>query len=360
MDDPANERVFEFPSSVRLFLLPVALVCGVIFLFEIFQPSVHNLALEAVAILVGGMQLRTFSHLRYRIAVSDDGIRYMPHGDSPIFLQWSEIANLELRERLGDARLVISDATRLRQMNLDYRLDRFQDLLSFVADHATNCDPHPPLPSSFHIGYLEQTVVVIVFFVSIGGSIYFMRTGQSINAYGDGARTVRPDPGCHARSTSTQHDGVDGLDRHQLSWLEARNCGRIGKRRALCIERGSRGSVWTVVWLDRLKGGRSNYGAFPKVRWLSTTACATHGRRPRIRAWFRRCRTFDEDIGVGVDAVGAFSFGAIDRCRESWLVRLRNDRLAPRSRMQFNSIPKMRTCFFRGRRASCRGSTPIC
>jgi hypothetical protein len=106
VDEPANERVFEFPSSVRLFLLPVALVCGVIFLFEIFQPSLNNLALAAVAILVVGMQLRSFSRLRYRVAVSDDGIRYMPHGDSPIFLQWSEIANLELRERLGDARLV--------------------------------------------------------------------------------------------------------------------------------------------------------------------------------------------------------------------------------------------------------------
>ena len=254
MGDPANERVFEFPSSVRLFLLPVALVCGVIFLFEIFQPSLNNLALAAVAILVGGMQLRSFSRLRYRVAVSDDGIRYMPHGDSPTFLQWSEIANLELRERLGDARLVISDATRLRQMNLDYRLDRFQDLLSFVADHATNCDPHPPLPSSFHIGYLEQTVVVIVFFVAIGGSIYFVRTGQSINAPATAFGLFALIPVAmlaalpHSMTVST-----DSIVINYLGWRREIAVASVTGVR-FGIERGSRGSVWTVVWLDRLEG----------------------------------------------------------------------------------------------------------
>ena len=202
-----------------------------------------------MAILVGGMQLRTFSRLRYHVAVSDDGIRYMPHGDSPTFLQWREIANLELRERLGDARLVISDATRLRQMNLDYRLDRFQDLLSFVADHATNCDPHPPLPSSFHIGYLEQTVVVIVFFVAIGGSIYFVRTGQSINAPATAFGLFALIPVAmlaalpHSMTVST-----DSIVINYLGWRREIAVASVTGVR-FGIERGSRGSVWTVVWL---------------------------------------------------------------------------------------------------------------
>ena len=252
MENGANEVVFEFPSSVRLYLLPAAVVCGVMILFGILEPSLNNLALAAFVILVGAIQLISFSRLRYRVAVNDDGIRYLPCRHAPIFIRWSEVASLELRKRLGAAGLVVSDATRLRKMNLDYRLDRFQDLLSIVADRATNCDPHPSLPSTFHTGYLEQTAVVIVFIVSIGGSIYFARTGQSVNAAAFELFALIP-VGILAALPHSMTVSTDSIVLNYLGWQrEIAVASLTGVRFGL--ERGGRGSMWTVVWLDRIEG----------------------------------------------------------------------------------------------------------
>jgi hypothetical protein len=252
MENGANEVVFEFPSSVRLYLLPAAVVCGVMILFGILEPSLNNLALAAFVILVGAIQLISFSRLRYRVAVNDDGIGYLPCRHAPIFIRWSEVASLELRKRLGAAGLVVSDATRLRKMNLDYRLDRFQDLLSIVADRATNCDPHPSLPSTFHTGYLEQTAVVIVFIVSIGGSIYFARTGQSVNAAAFELFALIP-VGILAALPHSMTVSTDSIVLNYLGWQrEIAVASLTGVRFGL--ERGGRGSMWTVVWLDRIEG----------------------------------------------------------------------------------------------------------
>jgi hypothetical protein len=252
VEDGANETVFEFPSAIRLYLLPAAVVCGVMILFEIHEPSLNNLALAAFVILVGTIQLMSFSRLRYRVAVSDDGIRYMPYGAAPIYLRWDEVASLELQEAGFRGQLLVSDATRLRKMILDYRLDKFQDLLSIVADRAANCDPHPPYPSTFHTGYLEQTAVVFVFFVSIGGSIYFARTGQSVIAAAFGLFALIP-VGILAALPHSMTVSTDSIVLNYLGWQrEIAVASLTGVRFGL--ERGGRGSVWTVVWLDRIEG----------------------------------------------------------------------------------------------------------
>jgi len=104
VDEAANDAVFEFPYSIRLYLLPVAVACCVMILIAILEPSVNHLALAALVTLIGTVQFISFSRLRYRVAVSNDGIRYMPYAAAPIFFQWSEVASLELREGIGAAR----------------------------------------------------------------------------------------------------------------------------------------------------------------------------------------------------------------------------------------------------------------
>ena len=252
MHDPGDERVFEFPSSVRLYLLPAAVVCCVIILFEIHAPSLNNLVFAILVILVGTVQLIYFSRLRYRVAVSNDGIRYMPYGAAPIYLRWDEVASLELQEAGLRGQLLVSDATRLRKMILDYRLDKFQDLLSIVVDRATKCDPHPSYPSTFHTGYLEQPAVVFVFFISIGSSIYFARTGHSINAAAFGLFALLP-VGILAGLPHSMTVSTDSIVLNYLGWQrEIAVASVTGVRFGL--ERGGRGSVWTVVWLDRIEG----------------------------------------------------------------------------------------------------------
>ncbi len=248
MEGAANEAVFEFPSVIRLYLLPAAVVCCVMILFVIHAPSPNNLALAALVTLIGTIQFISFSRLRYRVSVSNDGIRYMPYADAPIFLQWSEVASLELREGIGAAQLVVSDPTRLRKMVLDYRLDKFQDLLSIVVDRAANCDPHPPLPSTFHTSYLDQSVIITVFLVCIVLSIYFAEANQSVYATAFGLFAVLPV--CvlavfpRSLNVSTNSLELRYLGRRREIALASVTGVRFG------IMRGNRGLLWTVVWLD--------------------------------------------------------------------------------------------------------------
>jgi hypothetical protein len=242
-----NETVFEFPSTKTLYLLPAAIVCGVFFLAEITTPSRSHLVLAILAIFAGTVQLIRFSGLRYRVALSDDGIRYMPYGQVPISLLWSEIANLRLRETSLRAQLVVSDAVLLRSIILDYRLDKFEDLLCIVVDRATNCDPHLALPKTFHTSYLDQVIVVIVFFVSIGLAIHFANLNQ-IYAAALGLFALL----CVGILAAVPHNLTVSFDSIAQGYL--------GRRREIApasitglrfgVQRGSRGSLWTVVLVE--------------------------------------------------------------------------------------------------------------
>ena len=248
MEPGANETVFEFPSAIKLYLLPAAIVCCVAILIAIHTPSSNSLAFAVLAITVGTIQFISFSLLRYRVAVSDDGIRYMPYGDAPIFLRWSEVAGLELRERGFVGRLVINDAPPLRKMTIDYRLGKFQDLLTIVVDRAANCDPHTPLPATFHTSYLDQAVAFIVFLASIVLSIYFARLNESayVTVFGlfallpIGVLVAFP----QSLTVSTNSLELAYLGRKREIALASVTGLRFG------IMRGGRGSLWTEVWLD--------------------------------------------------------------------------------------------------------------
>ncbi len=220
-------------------------------LIEILAPSLNHLALAIFAILVGTVQLTYFSRLRYRVAVSDDGIRYMPYGGAPIFLQWSEVASLELREAglqyALRGQLVLSDAARLRTMILDNRLDRFQNLLSIVVDRSTNCDPRPLLPKTFHISYLDQSIVVIVFFVCIALAIHFANLNQ-IYAAAFGLFALLPVGTLatlpHSLTVSTNLIALGYLGWRREIAITSVTGVRFG------VQRGNRGSLCTVVWVD--------------------------------------------------------------------------------------------------------------
>lgn len=247
MEAGPNETVFEFPSATAMYFLPAAIVCGVFLLAEITTPSRNHLALAVLAILIGTVQLIGFSRLRYRVALSEDGIRYMPYGQAPIFLRWTEIASLKLQETSLRAQLVISDAALLRRIILDYRLDKFEDLLSLVVERATNCDPHLALPKTFHTSYLDQVIVVIAFFVSVGLAIHFANLDQIYAAafglfalLSVGILVALP----HKLTVS-----FDSIAQGYLGWRrEIATASITGLR--FGVQRGNRGSLWTVVFLE--------------------------------------------------------------------------------------------------------------
>ena len=246
MEEAAHEAVFEFPSSIRLYLLPAAVACCVMVLFAITAPSLSTLAV-AVLVFVAAVQLIFFSRLRYRVAVSDEGIRHVPYSGAPIFLRWSEIARLELRESLR-GQLLMSDAARLRTITVDYQLSRFEELLSIVVDRATNCDPHPALPKTFHASYLDQTIIVAVFLICVAFSICFAHFGQSLNATAFSLFALLP-LGIFVFLPHSLTVSSDSIALGYLGWRREIAIGSLTGLR-FGVQRGSRGAWWTVVWVN--------------------------------------------------------------------------------------------------------------
>jgi hypothetical protein len=248
VDDPTSETVFEFPSTVSLYFLPAAVVGSVMIFFVIMTPfTLSNLAVALLVILVVAVQLIFFSRLRYRVAVSDDGIRYMPYGRAPNFLRWSEVASLELRESFR-GRLVMSDAARLRTIAVDYQLGRFEELLSIVVDRATNCDPRPALPKIFHSSYLDQIIVVTVFLICVAFSIWFAHFGQALNAAAFGLFALLP-LGIFVFLPHSLTVSSDSIALGHLGWRREIAIGSITGMR-FGVQTGSRGALWTLVWVD--------------------------------------------------------------------------------------------------------------
>jgi hypothetical protein len=252
VDDSANERVFEFPSSLRWLRTGAPVFCGVLILGELLAHAINLLPITVLMMLILAFQYISVRRMRDRVAVSDDGIRYLPYAAEPTLLRWNEVAKLELRDGSLGGQLVVSDAVGLGKITIDYRMNEFQDLLSIVVDRATNCDPHPSLPSTFHASYLEQTVVVIVFFVSIGCSIHFARTGQSTTASAFGMFALLP-VGMLAALPHSMTVSTDSITLNYLGWQRQIAVASLTGVR-FGVERGGRGSIWTVLWLDRIDG----------------------------------------------------------------------------------------------------------
>lgn len=245
MEAGPNETVFEFPSTPSLYWLPGAIVGCVVVLFAITAPSLNNLAVALLVILVVAVQLIFFSRLRYRVAVSDEGIRYVPYGGPPIFLRWSEIARLDLRESFR-GQLVMSDAG-LRTITVDYQLGRFEELLSIVVDRATNCDPHPPLPKTFHTSYLDQIVVVVVFFACIALAIHYADINH-IFAAAFGLFALLP-VAILAALPHSLSVSIDSITLSYLGWQREVAIASVTGIR-FGVQRGNRGSLWTVLFVD--------------------------------------------------------------------------------------------------------------
>ena len=172
----------------------------------------------------------------------------MPYGQAPIIVLWNEIASLKLPETSLRAQLVVGDAALLRPSSSTTRLDKFEDLLSIVVDRAKNCDPHLALPKTFHTSYLDQVIVVIVLFVSIGLAIHFANLNQ-IYAGAFGLFALL----CVGILAAVPHDLTVSHSIQSLGepcWLAARDCDGLDNRLALrCPARKSR-LGWTVVLVE--------------------------------------------------------------------------------------------------------------
>src|SRR5262249_33766026 len=136
----AVAEFFQFPPSYRRMTIACLVGFCIFAVFSAFLPLIDpgskSWAIATIAVpefaLFGLLAARAALMSRDRVAVSDDGIWYLPHRGTSTFMRWDEIAKVEVRELTK--RLVIADATSHKRINLEYQLDRFDRLRSLVLD----------------------------------------------------------------------------------------------------------------------------------------------------------------------------------------------------------------------------------
>jgi YD repeat-containing protein len=189
-EPPANARFFQFPSSYRWLVtgsLPVFCVLVVVgFFFLLFNPGPKSLAIGAICVIEFGffalLAIRAVHLARDRVAVNDDGLWYLTRRDLSTFIRWDEVANVEAHEIRK--RLVITDMTGQKRINLEYQLDGFETLRNFVLERTTARRRQTFAPSVFHGGYLKLGFLLFAFLMWIAFVTMSIRSGQPLAAAG--------------------------------------------------------------------------------------------------------------------------------------------------------------------------------
>ncbi len=146
---PADAQMFKFPQGLASFMLVAsaffaALLAGAVVVLR-GADRVLLLVLLPCGVVIASiavLSVRSFGMLRDSVAVNGDGIWYLPRRGEPRFLAWNDVA----RVRADDVqqRLVLMDTTGMRTIRLEYQLENFGQLRTFVLQHtapATHLDP---------------------------------------------------------------------------------------------------------------------------------------------------------------------------------------------------------------------------
>lgn len=99
--------------------------------------------------------LRLLTRLRDRVAVSAEGVWYLPRKAAPTFIPWGEVARVEAHDIAQ--RLVLVDARDGIKVGLEYRLNEFSKLRDLVLDHTPPAARCPAaIPATFHRAWLDK------------------------------------------------------------------------------------------------------------------------------------------------------------------------------------------------------------
>jgi hypothetical protein len=239
VEPPANATFFEFSASTRWSQIAGGVfACALLVSIAFFRPPpMFAVTCVATSILFGVITMRDVRYLRDRVAVSDHGVWYLPHAGTSTFLQWDEVASLDLRDGRFQGRLVLSDKTRLRKIRLDFRLNQFAQLFWFVVNRTAERRQRQPVPSISHRGHMGRTLLIVVMVLV---AVLCTRAGQSKAAM------------CFALITAVGFAELSFDPRTVVVSTRSISIGYLGRRRELPFE-----SV-TDVQIGLLQGGKGD------------------------------------------------------------------------------------------------------
>lgn len=164
---PADALIFSFPGGLRSFMLfamtlYAALIVAAVAAF-LSGPTdlalgIMLLGIPVFASLVVLAQRRA-ARYRDKVAVSAQGIWYLPRKGEPTFIPWSGVARVEAHDTAQ--RLVLVDARDDTKIGLEYQLSDIGKLRDFVLDHVPPSARRPAaVPNVFHRTWINKGVLL--------------------------------------------------------------------------------------------------------------------------------------------------------------------------------------------------------
>jgi hypothetical protein len=166
---PADATYFRIPVGIRWLILAFAIAFLAFLIFGVVgilgdRQHVQIVLLVLYVAVFGSLEAAALQML-FRaldaVAVNSEGIWYVPRKGGTTFIGWGDVASvraLDVRQRL-----VVTDTTGGKKIRLEYQLENFERLRTFVLEHSATARQHAPLNTVFHRNWVNRGVMLAFF-----------------------------------------------------------------------------------------------------------------------------------------------------------------------------------------------------
>lgn len=117
--------------------------------------------LSLAFLLIGVLLAYDSFRLRYSVAVSPQGIWYLPPSPQPIHLAWNEVGNVRANDVMQW--LVVKDVSGIRGFRVDYQVENFSELRDLILKNTTTAARrHTESDTVFHRSWINKTVLLLL------------------------------------------------------------------------------------------------------------------------------------------------------------------------------------------------------
>jgi len=166
---PSDASVFGVPPGTTWFMFGGAAVftafAALGLALAVSKSDRFSVGLGFVAAVGFGslatLGLRSFTRLRARIALNETGIWYLPHSGKCTFIPWKDVSNVKADDT--GQRLVLTDASKRREIRVEYQLQHFKNVRDSVLAHsAAQIHEHASSLTCFHRTWVNKVIFAVV------------------------------------------------------------------------------------------------------------------------------------------------------------------------------------------------------
>lgn len=146
---PADASVFKFPRRSGLMVMLygiLGLVLVVPPFYALATGPIHRPIVLFLPVILGvglliALSIIGFTRSRVSVAVTSDGLWYLPGKTQSAFIPWSDVSRVEAQDRAQ--RLVLVDARDNSKIRLQYQMENFSKLREFILSHTSQAATLP-------------------------------------------------------------------------------------------------------------------------------------------------------------------------------------------------------------------------